>query len=169
MQTEEYARATHLAAPYAVAPRAVAGWVAARMQRQRRLTEPVPLRLHTVLTEAALRLEVCGPAAMTAQLERLLAAAGSENITIQVLPATQGRPAGASNFTVLHFADPAADPPLGCFDGPLGGYLISDPGDVATMAAGFADLREAALDPAASTELIAAILDGYRRRGGTHD
>nr|MDQ2708768.1 DUF5753 domain-containing protein [Actinomycetota bacterium] len=123
-----------------------------------------------VLTEAALRLEVGGPEVMAAQLERLLTAAGSEHVTIQVLPAAQGRAAGiATNFTVLHFADPAADPPLGYFDGPLGGYLISDPGDVATMAAVLADLREPALDPDGSVELIAAILDGYRRKGGTHD
>jgi uncharacterized protein DUF5753 len=123
-----------------------------------------------VLTEAALRLEGGGPAVMTAQLERLLAAASSENITIQVLPSIQGQHAGiASNFTVLHFADPEIDPPLGYFDGPLGGYLISDPGDVASMVNMFDDLREPALDAAESTEMLAAILDEYRRKGGTHD
>lgn len=123
-----------------------------------------------VLTEAALRLEGDGPAVMTAQLERLLAAASSENITIQVLSSIQGQHAGiASNFTVLHFADPEIDPPLGYFDGPLGGYLISDPGDVASMVNMFDGLREPALDAAESTEMLAAILDEYRRKGGTHD
>lgn len=140
--------------------------MAARRQRQQRLTDPYPLRFHAVLAEAVLRLEVGGPTVMTGQLERLLAATNSENITIQVLPSTQGQHAGiASNFTVLHFADPTVDPPLGYFDGPLGGYLISDPGDVATMATMFADLCEPALDPAGSTQLIAAILDGYRTKG----
>ncbi|MGI9004442.1 MAG: Scr1 family TA system antitoxin-like transcriptional regulator [Pseudonocardia sp.] len=42
------------------------------------MTGPDPLRFHTVLTEAALRLEVGGPVVMTAQLERLLAVAGAE-------------------------------------------------------------------------------------------
>jgi hypothetical protein len=79
LQTEEYARATHLTAPYVVAPDAVDRWVAARMQRQQRLTGPFPLRLHAVLTEAALRLEVGGPAVMTAQLERLMAATSADN------------------------------------------------------------------------------------------
>jgi hypothetical protein len=32
---------------------------------------------------------------------------------------------------VLHFAEPKIDPPLGYFDGPLGGYLISDEGRLA--------------------------------------
>lgn len=169
LQTQEYARATHVMAPYVVAPDAVDRWVAARMQRQQRLTSPHLLRFHAILTEAALRLEVGGPAVMTAQLERLLTAANSEHITIQVLPSIQAQHAGiASNFTVLHFADPEIDPPLGYFDGPLGGYLISDAGDVAAMVNMFDDLREPALDAAESTELLAAILDEYRKKGGTH-
>lgn len=170
LQTEEYARATHLTPPSVVTPDAVEKWVAARMQRQQRLTGPDPLRFHAVLTEGALRLEVGGPAVMAAQLERLLAAADAENVTIQVLPATQGQHAGiASNFTVLHFADPRVDPPLGYFDGPFGGYVISDPGDVAAMVATFDDLWEPALGPAESAELIAAILDGHRRKAATDD
>ena len=170
LQTEDYARATHLMARHAVAPSAVENRVAARMQRQQRLTGPDPLRLHAVLTEAALRLEVGGPAVMTPQLERLLAAANTDHITIQVLPSTAWDHVGiGSNFTVLHFADPEIDPPLGYFDGPLGGYLISDPGDVASMVNMFDDLREPALDAAESAELLAAILEEYRRKGGTEE
>ncbi len=170
LQIEDYARATHLTAHQVVASSAVDNRVAARMQRQQRLTGPDPLRFHMVITEAALRLEVGGPAVMTAQLEQLLAAASSENITIQVLPSTTWQHVGiASNFTVLHFADAEIDPPLGYFDGPLGGYLISDPGDVAAMVNTFDDLRDAALGVAESTALLAAILDEYRRKGGTHD
>ncbi len=168
LQTEDYARVTQLTARHAVSASAVDSRVAARMQRQKRLTGPHPLRLHTVLTEAALRLEVGGPVVMMAQLERLLAATSAENITIQVLPSTNAEHVGiASNFTMLHFADPTADPPLGYFDGPVGGHVISDPGDVASMIYMFDDLRESALDPAESTELLAAILDEYRRKGGT--
>ncbi|MGH3769398.1 MAG: helix-turn-helix domain-containing protein [Pseudonocardiaceae bacterium] len=170
LQTEDYARLMHMTAPHAVAPDAVDKRAAARMQRQRRLADPAPLRFHAVLGEAALRLEVGGPVMMAAQLERLLAATGSENIIIQVLPNTVWKHAGiASNFTVLHFAEPVADPPLGCIDGPLGGYLISDPGDVAAMVNMFRDLSESALDAAESTRLLAAILDEYRSKGGTHD
>ncbi len=85
-----------------------------------------------------------------------------------MLPSTNAEHAGiACNFTLLHFADPTADPPLGYFDSPLGGYLISDPGYVASMIHMFDDLRESALDAAESTELLAAILDEYRRKGGT--
>ncbi|MGH3854999.1 MAG: helix-turn-helix domain-containing protein [Pseudonocardiaceae bacterium] len=170
LQTEDYARVTHVAARHLVAPSAVENRVAARMQRQKRLTGPYPLRLHTVLTEAALWLEVGGLGVMTAQLERLVAAASAENVTIQVLPATNAEHAGiASNFTVLHFADAVADPPLGYFEGPFAGYVISDPGDVASMIHMFDDLRRSALNPAESTELLAAILEAYRRKAALND
>lgn len=169
LQTEEYARATHVTAPYVVAPNAVDKWVAARMERQQRLTGPESLRLHAVLCESALRLEVGGTDVMTAQLERLITATSSENVTIQVLPSIQDQHAGiACNFTVLHFADATTDPPLGYFDGPLGGYLISDEGDVASMANMFDDLRQPALNVAESAEMLAVILDEYRRKGSTH-
>jgi transcriptional regulator with XRE-family HTH domain len=167
LQTEDYARATHLSGRYRVRPDVLDKWVAARMQRQNGLTGRNALKLQAIVTEAALRLEVGSPAVMAAQLERLLTAGRSRNITIQVSPNVGGGYEGiASNATVLHFADAKADPPLGYFDGPLGGYLISDEGDVATMIKTLDDLRQAALRPAESTELIGTILEEYRKRGG---
>lgn len=169
LQTEEYARAIHVAGPYTTAPADIDKWVAARVQRQRRLTDPDPLRLHAVISEAALRLEVGGRDVLTAQLEHLLEAAKEDNVTIQVLPYAQGaHPAMASNLTVLHFADPGGDPPLAYFDGPLGGYLVSDEGDVMTMVKMFDDLRGAAMTEAESLETLAAILEEYRRKGSSH-
>lgn len=163
LQTEDYAKTTHVTAPHVVAAQDVDRWVAARIQRQQRLTEPEPLRLHAVITEAALRLEVGGPDVMAKQLEHLTTAAQADNITIQVLPNNQGAHAGvASNLTLLHFADPEMDPPLAYFDGPLGGHMISDEGDVAAMVKLHEDLRKPALDPDESATMLAAILDEYR-------
>lgn len=144
-------------------------WVAARMQRQRPLTGPSPLSLHAVVSEAAVRLEVGGPDVFARQLERLVDAAQADNLTIQVLAATKDGYGGvASNFMVLHFAEPKIDPPLGYFDGPLGGYMVSDEGDVATMINMFDDLRHMALTETDSAEMLAAILDEHRRRGSRH-
>ncbi|MDT0320321.1 helix-turn-helix domain-containing protein [Streptomyces millisiae] len=168
LQTEEYARAIHTAGRHKVAPEYVEKWVAARMRRQQRLSGPGALTVHAVIAEAVLRLEVGGPEVFGRQLERLCEAASADNITVQVLIADQGGYGGmASNFTMLHFADPAIDPPLGCFDGPLGGHLLSDAGDVATMAKMFDDLREMALPAEDSAELLATILAEHRRKGGT--
>ncbi|MDT0543120.1 MULTISPECIES: Scr1 family TA system antitoxin-like transcriptional regulator [Streptomyces] len=57
--------------------------------------------------------------------------------------------------------------PRGC-GGPLGGYIVSDEGDVATMVKMFDDLRQLALSEADSAELLAANLKKHRRRATTH-
>jgi hypothetical protein len=136
------------------------------MARQQRLVGAGGLMLHVVIPEAALRLEIGGPALLSAQLERLLVAADTENITVQALPARAGaHPALASNFNVLHFANSKADPPLGYFDGPLGGYLISDAGEVADIANMFEDVRSIALDETRSVEMIVAVLKEMHEKG----
>lgn len=169
LQTEDYSRAIHTAGRHKVAPEFVDKWVAARSQRQQRLTGPNPLRLHAVISEAAVRLQVGGPEVFANQLRRLLDAGRADNISIQVLAATKDGYGGvASNFTVLHFADAKIDPPLGYFDGPLGGHMVSDEGDVATMINMFDDLRHMALSEADSAEMLVAILDQQQRKGPTH-
>ncbi|MEU0805792.1 DUF5753 domain-containing protein [Streptomyces sp. NPDC005970] len=169
LQTEEYAHAIHTAGRHKVAPEFIEKWVAARMRRQQRLRGPAPATLHAVIAEAALHLELGGRADFTRQLECLLDAASRDNITLQVLAAGETGYGGvASNFHVLHFAEVDEYPPLGCFDGPLGGYIVSDEGDVATMVKMFDDLRQLALSEAESAELLAASLKKHRRRATTH-
>lgn len=169
LQTEEYARAIHVAAPHFVSPADIDRWVAARMQRQQRLTSPAPLRFHTVMAEAALHLQVGGPQVMTDQLQKLLSFLDTDHVTVQVLPNTSGAQAGvASNFTLLHFANPATDPPLAAFDGPLGGYLVDDEGDVASLDALFTDLAREALPENEAADLIRGILDRLTTKGSGH-
>ncbi|WP_235877131.1 DUF5753 domain-containing protein [Saccharopolyspora terrae] len=164
LQTEEYARAIHTAGRHKVAPEFVDKWVAARMQRQRRLTAPNPLELHVVVAEAALSLQVGGQEVLVGQLRRLVEASQAPNITIQVLAADSCGSGGiAGNFTVLHFADAKIDPPLGYFDGPLGGHMVSDEGGVVTLMNMFDDLRHMALSEADSAEMLVAVLEQQHR------
>ncbi|PRW62357.1 helix-turn-helix domain-containing protein [Actinopolyspora mortivallis] len=169
LQTENYARSVHTAGRRKVASEFVDRWVAARMQRQQRLSGPDPLRLSAVISEAAIRLRVGGAEVCVDQLRRLLELGQQDNISIRILTADENGYGGvASNFTVLHFADPKVDPPLGYFDGPLGGHMISDEGDVATMVNMFDDLRHMALSETDSAEMIAAVLEQRERESGTH-
>jgi transcriptional regulator with XRE-family HTH domain len=166
LQTEEYARTTHVEAPHVVAATVVEKWVTARMLRQQRLAGVGALTLHAIISESVLRQVVAGPRVQIAQLEKLLEADAADNIRLQVLPTTASAHVGiASNVTVLHFADPQVDPPLGYFDGPLGGYVISDEGDVTDMINMTSDLSRAALDESASSAMIATILKGIREKG----
>lgn len=169
LQTEEYARAIHTTGRHQTAPEYVERWVAARMQRQRRLHGPDSVKLHAVISEAVLRLEVGGATVFTRQLEALLDATSADNITVRVLEAANGGYGGvASNYTLLRFAQPSIDPPLGYFDGPLGGYMVGDEGDVATMLSMFDDVSRLALSEADSVELLAATLKQQRKKGITH-
>lgn len=163
LQTEDYARAIHDAGRRKVAPEYVDRWVQARMQRQERLAGPSPMHLHAIIAEATLRLAVGSPKVLADQLDHLLDQSKSANITIQVLTAAHDGYGGiATNFTLLHFANPEIDPPMCYFDGPLGGHMISDAGDVATMDGMFGDLRRMALAPDESREMLARVLHELR-------
>lgn len=167
LQTEQYARAVNSDSPYKADPSHVERWTQARMERQRRLTGPRPLKLQAVISESVLRTEAGTRAVLTGQLDRLLAASRARNITIQVLPSTEGgRAPTYTGFSVLHFPDRESDPPLGYFDSPLQGHFVHDEGDVLTMIKMFDQLRKIALSPSASAELLAAILQQRRGEDG---
>ncbi|GDY31959.1 helix-turn-helix domain-containing protein [Gandjariella thermophila] len=167
LQTEPYARAVHLTARHLAPPGTVDKRVAARMERQRRLTATPPLELWAVVDEAALHRMVGGPEVMTEQLEHLLRMGQLPNVKIQVLPADVGAHGSMSGpICVFSFAD-AAEPDIGWLEHPLGGNIVDDPKDVATMATLFDDLREAALGVRESARFIAAMVN-ERGGGGEH-
>lgn len=70
----------------------------------------------------------------------------------------------AGNFTVLHFADAKIDSPLGYFDGPLGGHMVSDDAGVVTLINRFDDLRHMALSEADSAEMLVAVPEQQHRK-----
>ncbi|MDX3522379.1 MULTISPECIES: helix-turn-helix domain-containing protein [Streptomyces] len=85
-QTPEYARGVLTDVSDRVgSPRDVEAGVQARMQRQTILYEP-GRHIHALLWEAALLVQRCDPAAMSAQLERLTALVGSSTVTLGVIP-----------------------------------------------------------------------------------
>nr|BFF01073.1 helix-turn-helix transcriptional regulator [Streptoalloteichus tenebrarius] len=165
LQTEGYARAIHVAGTHTTDPADVEKRVEVRMARQRRLCGDEPVELHTIVGEAALRLEVGGAGVMADQLWHLVRQASVPNIRIQVLPFNAGAKAGvASNFTVMHFAEPRLDPPLGYIDDPFGGHIVDDQEDVSQLVALFGYLSESALDEPTSVDIIASIMDEYRAK-----
>jgi transcriptional regulator with XRE-family HTH domain len=167
LQTRDYARAINHACPYMVPPDEAERWAAARVERQRRLEEPKPLRLRAVIAEAALRLAVGGTEVMADQLDRLLMASDAPNISIRVLRASAGAHASVSgNLTILRFAEPKLDPALGYVDMPFGGNLVDDEGDVAAMASMLDDVAMMSEGDANSREFIAELAAQYRKPGG---
>lgn len=114
LQTEAYARALMIGSEAVVEPVDMDKFLQLRMDRQQRLFGDDPLILRAVLTEAALRTEVGGPAVLRDQLGHLIELAESaHNIEIRILPfAAGGHPAVGCNYTVLAFAgvDGLAEP-----------------------------------------------------------
>jgi transcriptional regulator with XRE-family HTH domain len=169
LQTERYARAVHTSGRHKVPAECVDKWVAARMRRQTRLYLTDPLKLRAVISESVLRLEAGGPEVFGEQVQKLIDSAAMDNVSLQVLPLAQAGCDGvASNYMLIHFADPQEYPSLAYYDGPLGGTMLDQPGDVATMVAMFDDVRRLALSEADSAEFLAAVLKEHRRKGSTH-
>ncbi|GAA4670705.1 helix-turn-helix transcriptional regulator [Streptomyces chumphonensis] len=110
-QTAAYARALAVGEGAWDDPDEVERAVNARLQRQRRLHEEVPLHVYAVVWEAALRQVVGGRRVMRAQLDRLREVAELATVRLQVLPFQAGAHAcAASSFTIISFTeDEAAD------------------------------------------------------------
>jgi transcriptional regulator with XRE-family HTH domain len=108
LQTEEYARAVVKLGQPGAAQDEVERRVALRMGRQQLLTRPDAPRLWAVVDEGALRRPMGGKEVMRGQIERLMAAAKEQNVTLQVLPFTfGGHAAEGGAFTIMRF--PEAD------------------------------------------------------------
>jgi len=102
LQTAEYAR--HVFARLVTLhgiPNDVEEGVRTRMRRQQVLYDPSK-RFRFLLTEAALRYRICPPSVHRGQLDRLLAAAGMDTITLAIIPFTATLPVVPSHaFTMF--------------------------------------------------------------------
>lgn len=106
LQTPDYARAVITEAWETEGPEQIERLVEVRTLRQELVTRPDPVELRVVLCEAALAQRIGGPETMAAQLQRLLDVGAMPNVTLQVLPHSQGAHPGLNgSFTVLGFSE----------------------------------------------------------------
>jgi len=161
LQTEEYTRALLQArAPDADGPldEAIEAHVSARRERQELLSKADnPLRFIAVLDESVIRRQIGGHDVMRSQLKRLIEAANSRNVIIQILPFDGGAYAGmAGSFAILSFLDA----PSVVFAEALAGDIYQEAGDVERYHGVFESLRAAALSPLESIKMIERAEDG---------
>lgn len=141
LQTGDYCRAVSAALAPGVDTDRLAELAAVRRRREK--------RLHAVLDEAVLHRQVGGPDVLRAQLRELLA--DRPHVTVQVLPFAAGaHPAMAGSFTMLRF------PPSTGLVTVLANGMYPD--DHQRYTAMFDRLRELALSPADSADLIRALV-----------
>jgi transcriptional regulator with XRE-family HTH domain len=156
LQTENYARAV-IAAAWPDDEAEVSRRVELRMARQDCLTEDPPLKFWAVVDEGVVRRRTGGDAVMYEQLNHLVKVGKLPNVTIQVLPFSEGHhPGTTGSFSVLEFPDGVHSPVA---------YVVSQAGDVylereddlRRVTLTYTHLQTAALSAGKSRDLIAAI------------
>ncbi|WP_030169877.1 helix-turn-helix domain-containing protein [Spirillospora albida] len=155
LQTADYLRAVIRAARPDDDAETVERRVAVRLDRQKILAGPHPMRLWAVIDEAAIRRVVGGPQVMRAQLEQLAGFAEQPGIQLQVLPFRAGAHASmATSFVLLGFDAP--DPDVVYLDTGMGALFVEDATNVAGYKLVFDHLRAAAQSPRESVRLFRA-------------
>jgi transcriptional regulator with XRE-family HTH domain len=155
LQTADYARAVMREMFPRHSAEQIERLVDLRMMRQRRLDDDPPLELWAILDEAVIRRTVGGSECMRAQLERLVAMSGRQEVTIQVLPFSCGAHAGHGGpFSILEFPE-RSDAEVAYVESGAGIIYLEKEKEVRARAEAFDRLRAAALSPPDSAGLIA--------------
>ncbi|MFB4301941.1 helix-turn-helix domain-containing protein [Actinomadura sp. NTSP31] len=167
LQTEEYAREVIRVGLMQFAPAAeVDRRVEVRRTRQRLLEERRhgPLRLWSIIDEAALRRSVGGTDVMVRQCDHLLKLAELPNVMLQVLPLTTGaHPALTGAFTHMDFAEHhMAD--VVYLDGLTSALYIEDDAQVHSYALAFNQLAMTALGVDESLDVISELAKQHQKR-----
>lgn len=159
MQTERYAYEVHRAGRYTTNPPDIQQRVKARLERQRRLHESMPLEFRAVVAESAFHRLVGGAEVMREQIDAVIDRCQLPNVILQVLPYKAGMHASPSGaFIVLSFSRPDEES-IGFMDSPLGGHTIDKEDDVAALRYVFDEVRSLALPTPESLDLLRTIRD----------
>lgn len=157
LQSEQYAREIISVGLMQFAPPSeVDRRVEIRRTRQAALTDrtPEPLRLWSIIDEAALHRTVGGPAVMREQYERLLGLAEQPNVMLQVLPYSEGaHPAITGTFAIMEFAEHHI-PDVVYLDGLTSALYVEDDAEVHTYSLAFNQLAMGALGVSDSLAMI---------------
>ncbi|MYT72747.1 helix-turn-helix domain-containing protein [Streptomyces sp. cg28] len=164
LQTRGYAEALINGALPETTPSDIDKRVQVRMRRQERIQAPDnPLRLWTVLDEAALRRTVGGRGIMREQLEHLVEQSGMPHVTVQVIPFEMGAHPGLNGqYAILEFPD-AADSSVVYIEGVTSDLYLEKANDVQKYSVMYEHLRAQALNVEQSRQFISEIAKEYAR------
>jgi transcriptional regulator with XRE-family HTH domain len=155
LQTEDYARGIITTIAPKMAPHIVQQRVEARLRRQLLLQGDNRPRYHVLLDESVLRRGVGGSALMVAQLDKVLAAVRRGEVAIQIIPFASGAYAAADGyFVLLEFGADSGLWPVVFIEGLSGNQYLERKADIARYREAIDYLRDRALEPSASVELV---------------
>jgi transcriptional regulator with XRE-family HTH domain len=157
-QTEDYARAVISAGERFLSPEEVEQKVKERMDRQQILRRQTGrLQVWEVIPEGALRHIIGSPETQRVQLDRLIQAATTPGVVIQILPFSAYDNPG-TNGPILIF-DFTKDPTIAYADCDGGGMLVESPELVIALTTKMSLIRAAALSPRESLQLLRRVRD----------
>ncbi|MFJ8020561.1 helix-turn-helix domain-containing protein [Streptomyces sp. NPDC096311] len=164
LQTRPYAEALIAGALPETASADIDKRVQVRLRRQERISAPeIPLRLWTVLDEAALRRVVGNRSLMRDQLEHLVEQSQLPHVTVQVIPFEMGAHPGLNGqYAILEFPD-AADSSVVYIEGVTSDLYLEKANDVQKYSVMYEHLRAQALNVEQSRQFIADIAKEYAR------
>ncbi|MEU2877317.1 MULTISPECIES: helix-turn-helix transcriptional regulator [unclassified Streptomyces] len=165
LQTRQYAEALIAGALPETAPADVDKRVQVRLRRQERISAAEnPLRLWTVLDEAALHRIVGNSDVMRDQLEHLVEQSRLPHVTVQVIPYDMGAHPGLNGqYAILEFPD-AADSSVVYIEGVTSDLYLEKANDVQKYSVMYEHLRAQALNVEQSRQFIADIAKKHASR-----
>ncbi|WP_329288052.1 helix-turn-helix domain-containing protein [Streptomyces sp. NBC_01455] len=153
LQTRRYTTALQQANEMRRSPEEIGQLVDIRMKRQEILTRPNPPHMWSILDESVIRRVVGSPEIMREQLDHLLTAGESSNVTLQVLPFAKGAHAAAlGSFVILGGAEASLD--VVYVDLHVGSLFMEKEDELERYRLAFEYLRAQALDIDASSSMI---------------
>jgi transcriptional regulator with XRE-family HTH domain len=162
LQIPDYARAMHKSNVPEIPAERIDQLIQVRLTRQRSLTKDPPLQLWSIIDEAVLRRLVGGYRVMRDQVRHLANAAQRSNVTIQIIPFSVGaHPAMESTFDILEFS--GVTPSVVYVEGLVGHMYLERLSDLQRYEQVFDHLRQMALSPQDSIELLAETAEQYDR------
>ncbi|WP_399085355.1 helix-turn-helix domain-containing protein [Streptomyces sp. BBFR2] len=163
LQTAQYARAVFAAYVPSFPPHEVEHRVSHRLKRQAVLYGEKPTPLTAILHEAALHMEVGGPAVMYEQLEYLIEMSERGDVTLLLTPFGAGAlPNSGQPFDYLEGAVTQLDTVL--LDTDHGSEIIDAEAKLATYRAIWDRMASGALGPESSRRSIRRIAQGLKER-----
>jgi transcriptional regulator with XRE-family HTH domain len=160
LQTAEYTRAIIQGVAPTVSEAELDNLVAARMARQAVVAQVRSPPSFAAVDEGALRRPVGEPGVMHRQLHHLLGAAEQPHVTLRVVPLAAGAHAGLRGpFVILEFAEETA---LVYLENHSTVLFLEEEADLAGYRVALGNILQAALAPAATTELITQIATELR-------
>ncbi|WP_062011489.1 helix-turn-helix domain-containing protein [Streptomyces hygroscopicus] len=153
LQTRGYTEAVQHASEMRLSAEEIERLVDLRMKRQEILSRAKPPHLWAILDESVIRRVVGSREVMREQLEHLLRANESPDITLQVLPFAKGAHSAAmGSFVILGGVEPSLD--VVYVDIHVGSLFMEKDEELERYRVAFDYLRAQALDMASSSALI---------------